>query len=101
MSRRAGEILAIDLGTSGVKVGLLTREGELLSFSRANYALSYPREGWVEQDPEEWWAAVRTATREVLAGQDVRQICAVCPGGQGPVLVVVDAEGRPVRPAIS
>ncbi len=44
---------------------------------------------------------MRDATREVLAGREPAALRAVCAGGQGPVLVLVDAEGRPVRPAIS
>jgi xylulokinase len=55
----------------------------------------------VEQDVEAWWAGVREATREVLAGRDAGALRAICAGGQGPVLVLVDAEGRAVRPAIS
>ncbi len=100
---RAGELLSIDLGTSGVKVGLFDRDGALLRFAYRDYPLRYVpgRPGWVEQEPEEWWAALRSAAREVLRGTDPRLLKAVCPGGQGPVLVLVDADGRAVRPAIS
>src|SRR5258707_5068048 len=54
-----------------------------------------------EQDPERWWAATAEAVREAASDLDLRQIRAVCVGGQGPTLVLVDAAGRPVRPALT
>jgi xylulokinase len=99
----AAELLGVDLGTSGVKVGLFGRRGELLAFARRDYPLRHPegQPGAVEQDPEDWWAALRGAVGAVLGEHDPSQLRAICAGGQGPVLVLVDAAGRPVRPAIS
>jgi xylulokinase len=79
------------------------RGGELRAYARRDYALERPpgRPGWVEQDPEAWWSGLRAAVRDVLAGRDPRAPAAICAGGQGPVLVLVDERGRPVRPAIS
>lgn len=96
-------LLAIDLGTTGAKVGLFNARGEMLSMGRRSYGFQHPggRHDWLEQDAEEWWLAVREAAREALAGQPVRRIRAVCPGGQGPTLVLVDERSVPVRPAIS
>jgi xylulokinase len=92
------ELLAIDLGTSSVKVGLFASDGRLLSFARRSHEPASPTG---EADPEQWWAATADAIREAASDLDLRQVQAVCAGGQGPTLVLVDAEGRPTRPALT
>jgi xylulokinase len=98
-----GPLLAIDLGTSSAKVGLVAPDGELLGFARRTYPLVRGAQpGYVEQDPESWWSAVQDGIHELRsAGHDLRRVAAVCAGGQGPTLVLVDARGQAVRPAIS
>jgi xylulokinase len=93
-------VLAIDLGTTDVKVGLVGLDGRLLALARAGYATDAdPSTGRAEQDPDAWWAAIGLATREVLRG-DVADIAAIGIDGHGPTLVPVDADGRPTHPAI-
>jgi xylulokinase len=104
MSGRAttGEaaVLAIDLGTTDVKVGLVALDGRLLGLARAGYATNAdPPTGHAEQDPDAWWAALGLAAREVIRA-DVGEIVAIGIDGHGPSLVAVDADGRPTRPAI-
>jgi xylulokinase len=99
-----GPLLAIDLGTSSAKVGLVGADGALLGFARRTYPLLRGAEpGHTEQDPEEWWSAVADGIRELRtsAGSAFDAVQAVCVGGQGPTLVLVDAAGQAVRPAIS
>ncbi len=51
-------VLNFDLGTGGVRAGVYDVERRtMLSQSQASYATSYPRAGWAEQQPEEWWKA--------------------------------------------
>ena len=96
-------LLGIDLGTSAVKVVALDTQGRTLASGRAEYGVSAPQPGWAESDPEEWWratvAAVR-AVRSALAGQAERQIEALGLSGQMHGVVLCDAEGQPLRPAI-
>ncbi|MBO1330519.1 xylulokinase [Streptomyces sp. VRA16 Mangrove soil] len=51
-----------------------------------------------ESDPEEWYAALRTALAQ--CGDAARRASAVSVGGQQHGLVTLDAQGRPVRPAL-
>lgn len=95
------ELLAIDLGTSSVKVGIFTGTGHLLSFARRAYDLVHTSGEAAEQDPEQWWSSTVVALREAASDIDLRDLSAVCVGGQGPTLVLVDADGRPVRPALT
>jgi xylulokinase len=94
----AAELLGIDLGTSSVKVGLFAGDGRLLSFARREHD---PADAAGETDPEQWWTATAAAIREAASDLDLRQVRALCVGGQGPTLVLVDERGSPVRPALT
>ncbi|HEY7131226.1 MAG TPA: FGGY-family carbohydrate kinase [Candidatus Limnocylindrales bacterium] len=99
MSRETA-VLAIDLGTTEVKVGLVGLDGRLLGLARAGYATDVdPAIGRAEQDPDAWWGAIGIAVRE-LVRLDVGEVCAIGIDGHGPTLVPVDDAGRPTHPAI-
>jgi hypothetical protein len=72
-------ILAIDLGTSGPKVALLSTRGVVLGGTSEPVPLHILPQGGVEQDPADWWNAICTAARRLLAynslARDVRGIC--------------------------
>jgi len=95
------ELLGIDLGTSSVKVGVFTRDGALLGFARRALRVDTGPGGAAEADPEAWWSATVDAIREAAAGLALGDLQAIGAGGQGPTLVLVDADGRPVRPALT
>jgi len=101
MVAMAAELLAIDLGTSSVKVGVFGGDGRLVRFARRGYALVQVAGDVAEADPEQWWSATADALREAVSQLDLGHVRAVCVGGQGPTLVLVDAHGRPVRPALT
>ena len=97
---REAAVLGIDLGTTEVKVGLVTLDGNMLRFARAGYRTDVdPATGRAEQDPDAWWAALATAVRAVVGPGDTT-ILAIAADGHGPTLVAVDQDGRPTRPAI-
>ncbi|MEA3339855.1 MAG: FGGY family carbohydrate kinase [Chloroflexota bacterium] len=93
-------LIGLDLGTSAVKVGLFDAEGNALRRARRTYPLHAPRPGWAEQEPEEWWAAVCDALREVLAGVEADRVVAVGLSGQAPSQVLVASDGAPLGRAI-
>ncbi|UQN07651.1 xylulokinase [Deinococcus sp. QL22] len=95
-----GLALALDLGTGSVKVGLVTAGGELVrQASRAYPALSV-HPGWAETDPAAWWAGVVGAVQEVLEGLDPARVQALGLSGQMHGVVLVDAGGQSLRPAV-
>jgi len=97
-----GYILAHDLGTTGVKALLFGAEGRVVASALAGYGTRYPRPGWAEQAPADWWDAVCTATRRLLvtSGANPVDIMAVSYSGQMMACLPVDAAGTPLRPAI-
>ncbi len=95
-------LLGIDLGTTQAKAGLVSLDGRLLAFARAGYPLTTDGvSGAVEQDPADWWMAIRSMTAELLAAAGPVTVEAIGLDGHGPTLVVVASDGRPVHPAIT
>ncbi len=95
-------LLGIDVGTTGAKALLIDSSGRLLAKATTEYPLSTPRPLWAEQDPERWWEAAAASVNRVLAesGVDPADIAGVGLTGQMHGLVLLDAEGAVLRPAI-
>lgn len=101
----SGYLIAYDIGTTGCKTCLYRFDGALAleDSAMARYELRHAGGGGVEQDPGDWWEAMRATTREILgrrngAARGVRGI-SFCAQMQG--LVLVDERLEPVRPAMS
>ena len=60
-------ILAIDLGTGGPKVALISADGEIAGHEFESTTLHLTPDGGAEQDPDDWWRALTTAARRLLA----------------------------------
>lgn len=94
-------VLAIDLGTSGPKVALVSAEGELVARASEATELHLLPDGGAEQDPADWWRAITKAARRLWTqGHDPARVIAVCATAQWAGTVAVDREGRPLRRAI-
>lgn len=93
-------LLAHDIGTSGNKASLFSVEGELIKSTVAGYPVHYGDGGRAEQDPRDWWEAVCSSTREIVAGIDPKEVAAVSFSAQMQCCLVVDREGKVLRPAI-
>lgn len=89
-------ILTYDIGTTGAKAVLFRRNASIVGSSYKQYPTYYPRPGWVEQAPEEWWRAVVEATRELVekSGIDSREIVGISFSGQMMGQVPVDKDGK-------
>ena len=89
-------ILAHDLGTTGNKASLYTVNGELIKSCYHPYSTCYPQSGWVEQCPDDWWAALILSTQEVLSASQVSpsQILGLSFSGQMMAGIPVDREGN-------
>ena len=96
-------LLAVDLGTSGPKVALVTLGGAVAACEVEYTGLLFLPGGGVEQDPEEWWAAIVRATRRLLAASGVRpeQVIGLNCASQWSCTVPVGPDGRALGNAIS
>ena len=92
--------IGIALGTSACKLLLMDERGELAGVVSKSYGVEYPRPGWSQQDPDQWWRAVREGVPELIAGIDAGQVAGIGCGGQMHGLVVLDERDEVIRPAI-
>lgn len=95
-------LIAHDLGTSGDKASLHDESGRMLAATTASYPTRYAEDTTSEQDPRDWWRAVVATTCELLARTGTRpeQVDGLCVSGQMMGLVLLDAAGQPLRPAM-
>ena len=96
----AEHLLGLDVGTSGVKALLVAMDGEVVASATTPLALSTPRPGWAEQDPDAWWHASVTSIRAVCESRPKANIAGVGISGQMHSSVFLDATGNVIRPAL-
>ncbi len=92
--------VGIDLGTSSVKVLLLNGRSEIISSVTRDYPLSFPHNGWSEQNPEDWYNQTIVALKELLQNIDKEKVCSFSFSGQMHGLVMLDENDSIIRPAI-
>jgi len=94
--------LGIDIGTSGTKTLVMNSRCKVLATATAEHAISAPKPGWSEQNPEDWWASAIKATRAAIrkAGINGKKVAGIGFSGQMHGLVITDSAGRPLRPSI-
>jgi len=92
--------IGIDLGTSAVKLLLMDENGMVLHTVQKEYPLSFPKTGWSEQNPEDWWSQTRAGIRDLMEGFDSTQVDGLSFSGQMHGLVLLDESDQVIRPAI-
>ncbi len=92
--------IGVDLGTSAVKLLLMQGDGRILKIVNREYPISFPKPGWSQQEPEDWYRETMAGIQELLEGSDKTQVAGISFGGQMHGLVVLDEENQVIRPAI-
>ena len=93
--------IGLDLGTSALKLLLMSGQGEICKIISKEYPISFPKPGWSEQNPVDWWNAAVDGIRELVRDVvDKNQIKGISFGGQKHGLVVLDKDAHVIRPAI-
>jgi len=98
-------LLGIDVGTSGVRAVAVSPTGKLLAEAEESLWHDHRAAGGIhEQDPDEWWQAVSLVAQRIvqtlkdaLGKAELRGVAVTSTSG---TLVVADAQGHPLRPAI-
>ena len=96
-------LLALDLGTTGVRA-LVVSAGEVLSRAYCALSVSYPKPGWVEQDPAEMWERSVDVMRKAMSSAQVEAdaLAGIGVVTQRATTVAWDIRtGEPLAPAIS
>lgn len=95
--------LGIDVGTSSLKTGLWREDGQLAAHASQPYPTIRHAAEWAEQDPLDWWRALRDTVQRVLAasGVDASAIAGIGIDSTGWTFVPVDKAGEPLFAALT
>jgi xylulokinase len=91
--------LGIDLGTGSLKVAIVDDNGRELAAASVAYAIETPHPGWAETSVQTWWSALCEATAR-LPAEARAGVEGIGLSGQMHGVVLTDADGRAVRPAM-
>ena len=92
--------IGIDLGTSAVKLLLMEGSGKILKIVSREYPICFPKPGWSEQNPYDWFTQSMDGLKELLDGTDRSLVAGISFGGQMHGLVALDDKDEVIRPAI-
>ncbi len=92
--------IGIDLGTSGVKVILMTERGEILATTHHSLIVSTPHPLWSEQEPAHWWQATQNCLDQLGQQHDLSSVLAVGLAGQMHGATLIDDQNKVLRPAL-
>ena len=95
-------LLGVDGGTESIRAIVFDLDGHPQGSNASAYQTQFPNPSWAEQNPEDWWRCMGQATRGALAAGGIpsNQVIAMAVDTTCCSVVAVDAQGRPLRPAL-
>lgn len=95
-------LLGVDIGSSNMKLILLNDQGTVLGSASTELVTHYPYTNWSEQNPEDWYEALRYCAAEIfdVQKQDRNALAAVCITAAAHTPVLLDKDDTVLRPAI-
>jgi xylulokinase len=95
-------ILAVDLGTSAIKLAVLDRDLAVVARVSVPQSLRFPAPLWAEQDPQDWWQGLRDGVAALAAQLPdlAERVAAMGLASQVCGVVPVDAGGTPLTPCM-
>lgn len=95
-------LLGIDFGGGASKATLLGEDGVIAATHTVEYPTNYPQKGYAEQNPDDWYSAVRENISEIFkkSGINKEDIVALCLDAATHTSVLTDKNGNVLRPAI-
>lgn len=93
-------LLGIDIGTSACKLVVFSEDGQALASRTVAYETHYPKPGYVEQNPDDWWRAVSQGLSDLFEQGEVSaaEIAGIGIDGQGWSAIAMDGEGNVLAP---
>ena len=92
--------VGIDLGTSGCRVVAIDEKGEILAQAGAPIPLPIKSGAQITQDPLLWWKAVSASLTQLFKEIGADRVAALLVDGTSGTLLLTDATGVPVTPAL-
>ena len=87
-------LIGVDLGTMGTKAAIFDIEGNLVALAFEESKLLYPKPGWVEQEPEDFYLSSLRTIKECLekSGVEPGEVAALAFDGQMAGIGTIDAQ---------
>lgn len=95
-------IMGIDAGTEAIKAGIFDASGTLVASGSRTYTTYFPKPGWAEQHPIDWWAGLVGAVQDCLKQSPVHveEIVGIAAGATTCTLLPIKANGEALRSAL-
>lgn len=93
-------VIGIDMGTSSMKLMVVDNELRVLARDSVDYHVTRSEDGWSEISPDAWYDGMINGLKRVLSQVDRSKISAIGVTGQMHSLVIIDENGKAIRPAI-
>jgi xylulokinase len=93
-------VIGLDIGTTSTIAAAVSLPDRILAVAGRPVTLSSPHAGWAEEDPAQWWDNAVAVLREVVAEVTPGRIAGICVTGMLPAVVLLDADGKVLRPSI-
>jgi len=92
-------LIGVDGGTESLRAGVFDLEGRPLAFASTAYPTRFPKPGWAEQDPADWWEALGASVRQAVAkaGVPAEEIAGIAVDTTCCSVVALDNKGEPLR----
>ncbi len=92
--------LGIDFGTGGCRALAIDAAGGIRAQAEMPIPAPHRQGAFVTQDPRDWWRALETTLQDLFRRIDRRQIRALAVDGTSATLLLCDAQGEPLTPAL-
>ena len=93
-------VIGIDGGTGGMRAYAFDKTGRVTGKAECAYETAYPQNGWAEQAPADWWAALCQSVNSVVRQVGAHRVAALCAATTSCTVVCADAKGNALAPAI-
>jgi xylulokinase len=95
-------VIGCDIGSQGTNAALYAADGQLVASAYQAYDVSFPHPSWAEQDPRLWTAALHTTIAQLMrkVPEGPSAVKGLSFGSQLDGMVICDAKGDPLRPAM-
>ncbi|HFE32198.1 MAG TPA: carbohydrate kinase [Gammaproteobacteria bacterium] len=92
--------IGIDLGTSGCRAIAIDAQQQMIGEAQVELPAPLRQGARIEQEPSLWWAAVCQCLEQLGTQINTRQVAAIAVDGTSGTLLLTDAQGAPLGPAL-